>query len=203
MFSIFHNQSPINRCLSIIMIHSYYWKGSRSGYRHGLKDNVWITPKLYKLNRVRNKMNEAKKLYESLNLVGSLTLAASIPWIIFRVFKAIYLQRGLNQLPGKVSVCFNSNEVVLIWKYHDLSIWLSSYFRPIHVEPCFASVLLFIVPLPSLVASVISLVLSLTIWWLSPVFTYSVLVFEDFVFSFSTLSSLVCYIFCYFLLLWS
>ncbi|VEN57570.1 unnamed protein product [Callosobruchus maculatus] len=51
-----------------------------------------------------NRMNQAKKLYDSLNLVGSLTLAISIPWIIFKVFRAVCLQKNLNKLVGKVVV---------------------------------------------------------------------------------------------------
>nr|CAI5834337.1 unnamed protein product [Callosobruchus analis] len=53
---------------------------------------------------LENRMNQAKKLYDSLNMVGSLTLAISIPWIIFRVFRAVYLQKNLNKLVGKVVV---------------------------------------------------------------------------------------------------
>ncbi|KAG5888249.1 hypothetical protein JTB14_027931 [Gonioctena quinquepunctata] len=51
-----------------------------------------------------NKMSDARKLYESLSLVGSVTLAVSLPWIIFRVFRALYLQKGFNELFGKVVV---------------------------------------------------------------------------------------------------
>ncbi|XP_023025738.1 dehydrogenase/reductase SDR family protein 7-like [Leptinotarsa decemlineata] len=51
-----------------------------------------------------NKMSDAKKLYESLSLVGSFTLAISLPWIILRVFRALYLQKGYNELFGKVVV---------------------------------------------------------------------------------------------------
>lgn len=51
---------------------------------------------------LKNRMSEAKKLYESLSLVGSVSLAISLPWIIFRVCKALYLQKGLNELFGKV-----------------------------------------------------------------------------------------------------
>nr|CAH7758701.1 unnamed protein product [Callosobruchus chinensis] len=53
---------------------------------------------------LENRMNQAKKLYDSLNLAGSLTLAISIPWIIFRVFRAVCLQKNLNKLVGKVVV---------------------------------------------------------------------------------------------------
>ncbi|CAH1104410.1 unnamed protein product [Psylliodes chrysocephalus] len=53
---------------------------------------------------LKNRMSEAKKLYESLSLVGSVSLAISLPWIIFRVCKALYLQKGLNELFGKVVV---------------------------------------------------------------------------------------------------
>ncbi|XP_028131551.1 dehydrogenase/reductase SDR family protein 7-like [Diabrotica virgifera virgifera] len=53
---------------------------------------------------IENRMSEAKKLYESLSLVGSVSLAVSLPWIIFRICKALYLQKGLNELFGKVVV---------------------------------------------------------------------------------------------------
>ncbi|CAG9825370.1 unnamed protein product [Phaedon cochleariae] len=53
---------------------------------------------------LENKLKDTKKLYESFSLVGSLTLALSLPWIIFRVFKALYLQKGFNELFGKVVV---------------------------------------------------------------------------------------------------
>ncbi|KAK9870495.1 hypothetical protein WA026_008052 [Henosepilachna vigintioctopunctata] len=47
---------------------------------------------------------EQKKLYQSLNLVGSITLAFTIPWIIFKVLRAIYLKRRYNDLQSKVVV---------------------------------------------------------------------------------------------------
>ncbi|CAG9854360.1 unnamed protein product [Phyllotreta striolata] len=50
---------------------------------------------------LQNRMNEVKKLYESLSLIGSLSLAISLPWIIY---KALHLQRSLNNLFGKVVV---------------------------------------------------------------------------------------------------
>ncbi|XP_056631601.1 dehydrogenase/reductase SDR family protein 7-like [Diorhabda sublineata] len=58
---------------------------------------------------IENRMTEARKLYESLSLVGSVSLAVSLPWIIFRVFKALYLQKGLNELFGKVVVITGSS----------------------------------------------------------------------------------------------
>ncbi|KAJ8969354.1 hypothetical protein NQ317_016139 [Molorchus minor] len=54
---------------------------------------------------IKNKMSEGKKMFDTLNLVGSVTLAFSIPWIIFRVFRAVYLKRRYNELVGKVVCC--------------------------------------------------------------------------------------------------
>ncbi|CAH1953588.1 unnamed protein product [Acanthoscelides obtectus] len=49
-------------------------------------------------------MNSAKKLYQSLNIAGSLALAVFIPWIVFKVFRAVRLQKNLNELVGKIVV---------------------------------------------------------------------------------------------------
>jgi len=49
-------------------------------------------------------MFDAKKLYQSLNLIGSLSLALTIPWIVFKVCRAIVLKRNYNALLGKVVV---------------------------------------------------------------------------------------------------
>ncbi|KAJ8920678.1 hypothetical protein NQ315_004817 [Exocentrus adspersus] len=49
-------------------------------------------------------MSEGRKYFETLNLVGSFTLAFSIPWIIFRVLRTIYIKRHYNKLCGKVVV---------------------------------------------------------------------------------------------------
>jgi dehydrogenase/reductase SDR family protein 7B len=49
-------------------------------------------------------MLDAKKLYQSLNLIGSLSLALTIPWIVFKVCRAICLKRNYNALLTKVVV---------------------------------------------------------------------------------------------------
>ncbi|KAJ3653332.1 hypothetical protein Zmor_012589 [Zophobas morio] len=47
-------------------------------------------------------MFDGKKLYQSLSLLGSLSLAFTIPWIVFKVCRAIHLKRNYNALLGKV-----------------------------------------------------------------------------------------------------
>lgn len=49
-------------------------------------------------------MSDLKQLVHSLNFVGSVSLAITIPWIAFRVFRAICLKRGINELAGKIVV---------------------------------------------------------------------------------------------------
>ncbi|CAH0558224.1 unnamed protein product [Brassicogethes aeneus] len=53
---------------------------------------------------LENKMIELKKYYQSLNFVGSCCMAVTLPWIVFKVFRAIYLQRSHNSLIGKIVV---------------------------------------------------------------------------------------------------
>uniref|UniRef100_V5G4R5 Dehydrogenase/reductase SDR family-like protein n=1 Tax=Anoplophora glabripennis TaxID=217634 RepID=V5G4R5_ANOGL len=49
-------------------------------------------------------MSEGRRYFETLNLIGSFALVFSIPWIVFRVFRTIYLKANFNKLSGKVVV---------------------------------------------------------------------------------------------------
>lgn len=51
---------------------------------------------------IENKMSDVKKLYNSLNIVGSVVAAVSLPWIFLRICTAIYLQKGFKNLKDKV-----------------------------------------------------------------------------------------------------
>lgn len=51
---------------------------------------------------LENKMGDARKLYDSLNVIGSVAAAVSLPWIIFKICRAIYLQHRFNNLKDKV-----------------------------------------------------------------------------------------------------
>lgn len=43
-----------------------------------------------------------EKRNHSWNIASSLSLAVTIPWILYKVLKAIYLQRNYSALAGKV-----------------------------------------------------------------------------------------------------
>ncbi|KAJ8963727.1 hypothetical protein NQ314_005420 [Rhamnusium bicolor] len=60
---------------------------------------------------LENKMSEAKKFFETLNMIGSLTLAVSVPWIIFKVFRAVYLKKCYNGLAGKFVMAEQLNDI--------------------------------------------------------------------------------------------
>lgn len=45
---------------------------------------------------------DIKKLYQSVNILGTLSLAMTLPVIVYRVLKAVYLKKGYNALSGKV-----------------------------------------------------------------------------------------------------
>lgn len=48
---------------------------------------------------IQDKMSEIKSLF---NIVGPISLAVTIPWIIFKMFCTVWLKRGYNSLVGKV-----------------------------------------------------------------------------------------------------
>lgn len=50
------------------------------------------------------KMFEVKKLYQSLNIIGTISLAMTVPIIVFRVFRAVCLKKSYNALMGKVTL---------------------------------------------------------------------------------------------------
>lgn len=52
---------------------------------------------------VENKMTDAKKLYDSFNILGSIAAAVSLPLIFLKIFKAIYLYKGFSNLKDKVA----------------------------------------------------------------------------------------------------
>lgn len=47
-------------------------------------------------------MLDIKKLYQSLSILGTISLAITIPVIVYRVLKAVCLKKGYNALSGKV-----------------------------------------------------------------------------------------------------
>lgn len=52
---------------------------------------------------IQNKMSEIRALLSNFNIVGPLSLAVTIPWIMFKMFSAAWLKKGFNELVGKVS----------------------------------------------------------------------------------------------------
>ncbi|XP_066141539.1 dehydrogenase/reductase SDR family protein 7-like [Euwallacea fornicatus] len=52
----------------------------------------------------KNKMSEFKAMLTSFNVVGPISLAVTMPWIMFKVFSAAWLKKGYNELAGKVVV---------------------------------------------------------------------------------------------------
>lgn len=72
--------------------------------------NLVIKPILSMLHVVQlsieNKMNDAKKIYDSLSIVGSIAAAVSLPWILFKICKSIYVHAGYKNLKDQVSFAF-------------------------------------------------------------------------------------------------
>lgn len=56
-------------------------------------------------------MLDVKRLYQSLNFLGTVSLAVTLPVIIYRVFKAVYLKKGYNALTGKVLQAIKYSEM--------------------------------------------------------------------------------------------
>lgn len=52
-------------------------------------------------------MWDGKKLYQSLSVFGSLGLALTIPWIVFKVCRAVGLKRNYQALMKKVGAALN------------------------------------------------------------------------------------------------
>lgn len=51
---------------------------------------------------LENKMSDAKKLYDSLNIVGSIVAAISLPWILLKICNSIYMQSSFRDIKNKV-----------------------------------------------------------------------------------------------------
>lgn len=49
-------------------------------------------------------MSEIKNLFSNFNIVGPLSLAVTIPWIMLKMIRAACLKKGYNELVGKVVV---------------------------------------------------------------------------------------------------
>lgn len=58
---------------------------------------------------IENKMNDVKKIYESLgslSIVGSIAAAVSLPLIFLKICRSVYLQTGFSNLKDKVRLFF-------------------------------------------------------------------------------------------------
>ncbi|CAG9768296.1 unnamed protein product [Ceutorhynchus assimilis] len=53
---------------------------------------------------VNNKMSDLKTLFSNFNIVGPISLAVAIPWIMFKMFSAVWIKKNYNELAGKVVV---------------------------------------------------------------------------------------------------
>ncbi|XP_050309378.1 dehydrogenase/reductase SDR family protein 7-like [Anthonomus grandis grandis] len=53
---------------------------------------------------IENKMSELKSLFSNFNIVGPISLAVTIPWIVFKMISSTCLKKGYNDMAGKVVV---------------------------------------------------------------------------------------------------
>lgn len=52
---------------------------------------------------IENKMNDAKNIYDSLSILGSIAAAVSLPWVLFKICKSIYVHTGYKNFKDQVS----------------------------------------------------------------------------------------------------
>lgn len=51
---------------------------------------------------IENKMNDAKKMYNSLSIVGTIAAAVSLPWILLKICRSVCIQSSFSTLKDKV-----------------------------------------------------------------------------------------------------